>query len=411
MQFKDRQISIPEIAKRLHVDGVVEGSLIRESGRIRVTAQLIRASTDEHLWSEIYDRELRDVLSLQSEIAQSIAEKVEVSITGEEQKRLRAVRPVAPEVYESYLRGRFGLEKSNSKAEVEESLHYLEEAAKKDPTFAPAYVGMANAYIGLSSIFVGAPPSVARPKAVAAAQKALELDPQIAEAHVLLADIQQKTWHWREAEAEYRRALELDPNNASAHVGLAMWLMCQGRMEEALIWSRHARELDPVGVSGSNMGWILFHARRYEEAIRELQTELAIRPDNASALWGLGFVLIASNRAEEAIPVLEHTVSLMQRSPGSIELLATAHARAGHRTYALRLIDELKEGRRKSYVPSGALINPYLGLGDYDQAFFWFEQAVKEQSNILQFLKVHPYFDPVRGDARFKDLVHRVGLD
>jgi TolB-like protein/DNA-binding winged helix-turn-helix (wHTH) protein/Tfp pilus assembly protein PilF len=411
MPFKDKQTSIPQIAETLHVDGIVEGSVIREGSRIRVTAQLIRAQTDEHLWSDIYDRELRDALSLQSDVAQAIAEKVEVTVTGEERKRIRAVRSVAPEVYESYLKGRFTLSKSNTKGEIEQSIRYFEEATKKDAMFAPAYVGIADAYIELSTIFVGVPADAARPKAFAAAQKVLELDPEIAEAHVVLADIQQTTWHWSEAEAEYRRALELNSNNTAAHEGLALWLLCEGRIEEALAAARHARELDPVGVSGTGIAWILFQARRYDEAARELRSELAVRPDNATALWFLGFVLIAKDRADEAIPVLEKTASIMRRSPGSIEILATAHARAGHRAEALRLIDELKKRRRTSYVPAGALINPYLGLRDYDQAFFWFEEAFKEQSNILQFLKVHPYFDPVRGDPRFKDLVHRVGLD
>lgn len=411
MPFKDKQTSIPQIAETLHVDGIVEGSVIREGSRIRVTAQLIRAQSDEHLWSDIYDRELRDVLSLQSEIAQSIAEKVEVTSSGEERTTVRATRSVAPEVYESYLKGQFALNKSNSKAEIEESLRHFEEAAKLDPTFAPAYVGMANAYMELSTIFVGAPADVMRPKALAAAQKALTLDPEIAEAHVLLADLQQESWHWADAEAEYKRALQLNPNNADAHLGLATWLMCQGRTEEAINVARHARELDPVGISGTSIGWILFQARLYDAAIRELRSEIAVRPDNATALWFLGFVLIAKNQADEAIPILEKTALMMKRSPGSIEILATAYARAGRRSQALRLINELKERRKKSYVPAGALINPNLGLGDYDQAFFWFEEAFKEQSNILMFLKVHPYFDPVRGDPRFKDLVHRVGLD
>jgi tetratricopeptide (TPR) repeat protein len=400
---------MPEIAKRLHVDALVEGSVIRQGGRVRVHAQLIRGETDEHFWSETYDRELGDTLSLQSEVAQSIARKVEVTVTGEEQKRLSEARPVAPEVYESYLRGEFV--PRNNQAEIEESIACFEEAIRKGPTFAPAYVGLAKAYEQLSLMVVGGPPAELLPKVLINARKALELDPQLAEAHVLVAAIYQRQWQWSEAEAEYRMALDLKPSDAAAHLGLANWLLCKGRIEEALAWSRRARELDPVGTSGSQIGWILFLARRYDEAIRELRSTLAVHPNEAFAGWALGFVLITKGEPNEAIPILEKTAALMNRSPGSIELLATAYGQAGRRIEAFRLIDELKQRRQSGYVPAGAFINPYLGLHDYDQAFVWFERAYQEQATILQFLKVQPFFDPVRSDPRFTDLVHRVGLD
>jgi TolB-like protein/tetratricopeptide (TPR) repeat protein len=409
MQFKDTHMSSPEIAKKLHVDALVEGSVIRQGGRVRVHAQLIRGATDEHFWSETYDRDLGDILALESEVAQSIAGKVEVEVTGKEHERLVAARPVSPEVYESYLKGQFA--KSSNRAELEKSIAYFEEAIRKDATFAPAYVGLADAYDGLGTVFVGASPDEVRPKVVSAARKALELDPGIAEAHALLAGVLQEQWHWSEAEAEYRRALELNPNDATAHLGLADWLLCQGRTEEALAWSRRARELDPLEVTGISTGWILFHARRYDEAIQELRSVIAVRPDDAAARWFLGFALIGKGQSEEAIPELEKTASIMHRSPGSIELLATANAHAGRRNEALRLINELKRRRETTYVPAGAFINPYLALGDYDQAFAWFERAYHEQSSILQYLKVHPFFDPVRQDPRFRNLLHRVGLD
>jgi len=409
MAFKDQHISMPEIAKTLGVDALVEGSLIRDGSRVRVHAQLIRGATDEHFWSETYDRELRDALGLESEVAQSIAQKVEITITGEERSRLLNARHVAPEVYESYLKGQFV--KGNGRAKVQERIAYFEEAIRKDPTFAPAYVGLAEAHRDLSSIFIGGPAEDERREIVRAAQSALEFDPNLADAHVLLAEVKQRQWHWAEAEAEYKRALDLQPNDALAHLRLAEWLMCQGRIEEALDWVRRARELDPLGVSGATVGWILFHARRYDEAIRELRSQVEVHPDDAWAMWELGFALILKGQPEAAIPLLEKTAILMRRSPGSIELLATAHARAGHRTEALRLINELKRRREITYIPAGALINPHLALGDYDEAFVWFERAYQEKSSILQFLKVHPFFDPVRNDPRFKDLVHRVGLD
>jgi TolB-like protein/tetratricopeptide (TPR) repeat protein len=411
MHFKDTQLSVPEIARTLAVDAVVEGSVMREGSRIRVHAQLIRGATDEHFWSESYDRDSGDVLALQSEVTQAIAEKVEVTVTGRERTRLVAARHVAPEVYESYLKGAGQLEKANGKDDLRESIRYFEQAIEKDPTFAPAYVGLAEANGDLSAIFVGGSPSELRPKVISAARKALELDPELAEAHALLGEIYQEQWQWAEGEAEYRRALELKPNDPSANLGYASWLLCQGRTEEALEWSRRARELDPLGVRGVGEGWILFHARRFEDAIRQLRSVLAVYPDDSEAQWFLGFALIGNGQSKEAIPLLEKTVSVMHRSPGSIELLATAYAHAGRRKEAIRLVEELKRLRKTSYVPTGAFINPTLALGQYDEAFFWFEQAYKEQSNILQFLKVHPFFDPVRGDPRFADLLRRVGLD
>jgi TolB-like protein/DNA-binding winged helix-turn-helix (wHTH) protein/Tfp pilus assembly protein PilF len=409
MHFKDTQLSLPEISRMLRVDAIVEGSVIREGGRVRVYAHLIRGATDQHFWSEAYDRELGDALTLESEVAQSIARRVQVTVTGEERARLVAARHVSPKVYESYLKGRFA--KGNSRAEVEKSITYFEEAIRKDPTFAPAYVGLAHAYASLGTVFRGAPPSEVRPKAISAARKALELDPELGEAHVLLAGVYQRQWWWADAESEYKQALELNPNDAAAHLGLADWLLCQGRTEEALAWSQRARELDPLGVTGLSNGWILFHARRYDEAIHELRSVLAVQPDYAMAQWQLGVVLIANRQPEEAIPVLEKVVSVSNRSPGVIGVLVSAYAHAGRRKEALRLVNELKRRRQKGYVPAAAFLNAYLGLGDYDEAFAWFERAYQEQSNILQFLKIFPIFDPVRNDPRFADLLHRVGLD
>jgi TolB-like protein/tetratricopeptide (TPR) repeat protein len=411
MRFKETGMSAPDIAKTLNVDALVEGSVMREGGRLRVHAQLIRAVTDEHFWSEEYNGEMRDVFALESKVAQSIARKVEATVTGQEHERLIAVRSVAPEVYESYLKGEFTLDKSNSRAGIEESIGYFEQAIKKDPTFAPAYVGLAETYDILGMIFVGASPTEVRPKAIQAARKALEIDPQLADAHVLLGFMLQKEWQWAEAEAEFRDALELNPSDAGAQAGFAEWLMCQGRTDEALAWTQRAREHDPLAVSGSEIARILFVAHRFDEAIRESRSVLAVRPDDGMVLWELGFDLIANGQPEEAIPVLEKALSVSDRSPGVAGVLVRAYAHAGRRADALRLLGELKRRREKGYIPTAAFVNAYLGLGDNEQAFVWLERAYQEKSNILQFLKVHPFFDPVRNDPRFADLLHRVGLD
>jgi TolB-like protein/DNA-binding winged helix-turn-helix (wHTH) protein/Tfp pilus assembly protein PilF len=408
MHFKNTQRSVPEIAKTLGVDAIVEGSVMREGSRIRVHAQLIRGPTDEHFWSETYDRELTDVLALQSDLAQAIAAKVEVTVTGEERARLVSARPVAPEVYESFVKAKDDPE--NTKVHIQQRIADFQDAIRKDPTFAPAYVGLAETYISYQDISIGAPPSEIRPKAIEAARKAIELDPELAEAHAILAEMYQKQWKWAQSQAEYKRALELKPNDPSSHRGYAYWLACQGRTEEAVGWVERGRELDPLG-SGDTTGYILLMARRYDESIREYRSIFAVHPEYTNARWGLGFALIMGNQMDEAVIELEKTVAVMDRSPGSVAMLATAYGRAGRREEALRLIDELKQRRENGYIPSGAFITPYLALRDYDQAFFWCEEAYKEQSAILQWLKVIPLFDPVRDDPRFMDLVHRVGLD
>jgi len=411
MRFKETQPSIPEIAKALGVDAIVEGSVMREGNRIRVHAQLIRGASDEHFWSESYDRELGDVLTLESDVAQTIAEKVEVTVTGQERSRLVATRHISPEVYESYLKGQFAFSKSNDRSDLEESISYFGEAIKRDPTFARAYVGLAGAYSALGMVFVGGSPAETRPKVISAARKALELDPELAEAHVQLAHVYQEEWRWSDAEAEYKWALQLRPNDAAAHVGLARWLLAEGRTVEAMEWSRRARELDPLAVTGAHLAWILFSARRYDEAIRELRATLAVTPDDGYALWILGFSLIGEGKPKDAIPPLERAVSITHGSPGVIGVLARAYGHAGRPNEALRLIEELKQRQKKGYVPTAPFVQAYVGLGDYDQAFAWFERAYQEKSNILQWIKVEPFPDAMRDDPRFADLLRRVGLD
>ncbi len=408
-RFKSSQLAIPEIARTLGVDAVVEGSVMKAGDRIRVTAQLIRGATDEHFWSETYTREMRDALTLESELAQSIAERVEVTVTGEEHRRLSDVRPVAPEVYESYLKGRFALQQGN-RAGDEQSIRYFEHASQKDPTFAPSYLGLAEAYTNLGTVFAGVTPEATRPKATSFARKALALDPNLVKAHVALAIVLQQQWHWTDAEAEYRLALHLNPNDAEALSWFALWLVCQGRIDEAVASIERARAIDPMDVSGDSVSRILFHAHRYDDAIRESRSALAVQPDNAMNFMGLGFALIASNRPAEAIPVLEKAISLSPGSPASIGILIRAYAHAGRRSDAIRLLGELKRRRESGYIPAAAFVNAYLGLGDNEQAFYWLEQAYREKSNILQFLKTHPYFDPIRSDPRFADLVRRIGL-
>jgi serine/threonine-protein kinase len=239
----------------------------------------------------------------------------------------------------------------------------------------------------------------------------LELDPALPQAHALLANVYQGQWQWNDAESEYKLALELNPNDAAAHLGYSLWLVCQGRTEEALAWSQRARGLDPLGVTGNNIGWLLFQSRRYDDAIRELRSDLAVRPDDASTHWFLGFALIANGQANEAVPILEKSLALSERSPAVIGVLVRAYVHAGRRPDALGLLKELEQRQQEGYVPAAAFVNAYLGLGDNEQSIAWLERAYQEQSMILQFLRVHPFLDPLRNDPRFAELVRQVGLE
>ena len=409
MRFKGTRKSVPTIGKELNVDAVIEGSVLRSGNKIRVTVQLIRADTDEHLWSGTYDRELQDVLALQSDVTQGIAGHIESAVTGARRGSTVAPRTVAPDVYEAYLKGRFALHKNN-RAGLEEARLRFQAAVDADTTFAPAYAGLAATYSALGLVFYGEPPGETRPKVIAAARKALELDPELAEARVLLANALQKDWHWAEAEVEYRRAIELSPNDAAAQAGLADWLLCQGRTDEALASARRAQELDPRAFDGVQVGWILFQARRYDEAIRELRTALTIDPNDPMALWFLGFALIGAEHFDEAIATLERATSLSDRSPAVLGVLVRAYARGGRRAEALRVLEELHRRRQKGYVPPAAFFQAYLGLGDTEEAFAWLERATEERSNIVQFLKVEPFFDLIRGDPRFAEFLRRANF-
>ena len=400
MQFKGTRKSATAIGKELNVDAVIEGSVLRSGDKIRVTIQLIRATTDEHLWADTYDREVRDVLALQTDVSRGIARHIEIAVTGSQFGSSFAPRQVAPEVYEAYLKGRFALNRGD-RAGLDEALRLFQSVVDADPTFAPANAGLASAHQSLGRVFYGVSPAESRPKSILAAQKALELDPELVEGHLLLANALQKDWKWTEAEVEYRRAIELSPSDAGAHAGLADWLLCQGRTEESLASARQAQELDPLAFRGNEVGWILFQSRHYDEAIREMRAALTVEPEDSADWWVLGYALIGAGQFDEAIRTLEKAASLSDCSSAVLGVLVRAYALGGRRAEGLRVLDELHRRRQRGYVPAAAFLNAYLGLGDKEQAFVWMGRAAEERSNILQFLKVHPFFDLLRDDPRF----------
>jgi TolB-like protein/Flp pilus assembly protein TadD len=409
MQFKGTHQSVPEIARKLSVDAIVEGSVIRAADRVRVHVQMIRGQTDEHVWSATYDRELRDVLTLETQIAFAIARQVQITVTAEDDGRTVA-RAVAADVYDNYLRGRFALNR-NTRAGATESIGYFEAALAADPSFAPAYAGIASAYTDLGLVlFGGGPPREARPKAIAAARNALALDPNLIEAHVRLGDALQKDWQWKEAEAEFQRAVQLAPNSAVANAMFARYLICRGRFDEAIAAAEKARSLDPLALRAEHLGWVLFMSRRYKEAIRAIEDVLATRPDDATALWELGFARLLDGQPRPAIEALERAADITNRGPAVLGVIVHAYAAAGRSFDASRTLDELHHRQASEYVPAAALVNAYVGLRDPDQTLFWLERSITEGSTIVQYLAVHPAFDFIRSDPRFAGLARRVGL-
>ena len=411
MPLKAEERPLREIADLLSVDAVIEGSVLRSDGRVRISARLILADTQESVWSGSYDRELEDVLTLQREVAEGIAREIRAMMAGAPGSAGPA--SIAPEAYDAYLRARFFLNRQpRTSSDVREAVGLFEQTIAREPGFAPAHAGLGTAYQDLGGTTTGVLPVVETlQKSTVAARRALELDPRLGEAHRILAHSKGQVWDWTEAEAEYRRALDVDPNDADAHVGLGALLIQQGRADEGVAMARQGRDLDPLSPGTTvRLGWLLYQARRPEEAIRELQTVLAAEPDRATALWFLGFALLEVSRFDESIQVLERAAAVWNRSTGSLGVLARAYGRAGRRTEALQIVHELAQREQAGYVPPAALVNAYVGIGDLDRAFASLERACREHANIVQFLKTHPLYDPMRDDPRFTELLRRAGL-
>ena len=409
-RFKDTHLSVPEIARTLQVDAVVEGSVIREGNRIRVHAQLIRAATDEHFWSEAYDRDLRDVLSLQSDVAQSIARKVEVTISGEEHARLSTARAVDPEAYEAYVKGRYYWNKRTADSMPKAAL-YFEQAISKDPGFGAAYSGLADCNSGLAWHGFMSPAAVL-PKAYAAAQKAVEIDPQSAEAHASLALVLNHKWDWAGAEAEFKRALELNPQYANAHHWYGDYLSIQGRHDEALVEAKRALELDPLNLMiGTWVALRYYLARRYDGAIEQSRNTVDLDPNFAAAHLILGESYVQQGKHKEGLDELQKAASLSGGSPLYTAQVGVPLALAGEKKEALRVIRELRDISTKRYVSPYGLAQIYATLNDKEQTYKWLETAYRDRAVWMSYLAVDPVFDSIRSEARFRDLLHRVGLD
>lgn len=408
-RFKDTHLSAPEIAKTLHVDAIVEGSVIRDGDRIRIHAQLIRAATDEHYWSAAYDRELRDALLLQSDVAQTIAQKVEVTVTGEEHARLSSARTVDPEAYEAYLKGRFYWNRRTADSMPKAAL-YFDQAISKDPGYSAAYSGLADCSSGLAWHGFMSPPEVL-PKAYAAAQRAVEIDAESAEAHASLALVLEHKWDWARAESEFKRALTLNPQYANAHHWYADYLSIQARHDEALIEAKRALELDPLNLMiGAWVGLRYYLARRYEGAVDQTRSTVDLDLNFAAAHLILGESYVQQGKHEQALEELQKAADLSGQSPIYMAQVGVGRALAGQKREALRTVRELQTISSKRYVSPYGIAQIYAALHDKEQTYKWLEAAYDDRAVWMSCLAVDPVFDSIRSEEHFRDLLRRVGL-
>lgn len=411
--YKDAKKPLGQIARELKVDSVVEGSVEWSKNRVRISARLVNAKTEKALWSDSYESDLPDILSLQSELAGAIAREVQVKLTPQEKLLLTSARKVDPEAYQAYVNGRYQWNK-RSPAGVKLSIEYFERAIKKDPSYAPAYAGMADAYALLGSIGVDVlPPREAMPKAEAAALKAVQLDESLAEGHTSLAYAKLSyRWDWTTAEKEFKRAIELNPGYATAHQWYAHYMLAMGLLDEALVEMERARNVDPYSkVINVGVGWCHYQARRYDRAIDEYRKTLEIDPGFFLAHCTMGMAYEQKGLYKEAI---EHYKTGLSLSAGALfpsARLTHAYAKSGNRQEAERMLDDLLRLSNQRYIPAVYIASIYEALGDDNRLMEWVDKACQERSDYLIYLRTEPSLDRMRLDPRFIKVLQQVGLE
>jgi len=410
MVYKGARKPLPQIARELNVDAVVEGTVLRSGDQVRITAQLIEASTDKHLWSQSYQGELRDTLALQNRVARAIADQIRINLTPQEQAALRNVKVVNPEAYESYLKGRYFWNKRTSDG-LKVALAYFNQAIEEDPKYAQAYSGLADTYALLGDWqYAVMTPKQALPKAKAAAIKALELDSALGEAHNSLAFVLDGfDWDLDSGGNEFRRAIELNPGYATAHHWYAWHLSLLGRYDEAIAEMRKAENLDPLSlIINADLAELLVLAHSYDESIRQSRKTIEMDPNFALAHNQLAQAYLQKHLLDEAVAELQKAVQLSGGSPTCIANLARAYVVSGKRSEAVKLLSDLKKRSNPGYSHASEIAMIYASLGDTDQAMNWLEKGYEERFNPGVLLR--PGFDPLRSDSRFQNLVHRIGL-
>ncbi len=407
MQYKSSKKSLQEIARELKVDAVLEGAIERSGDRVRVTVHLSQAFPERQLWAQEFDRSIRDVLSLQGEIARAITDEIQVKLTPEERTRIAASRSVNPEAQDDYLRGLYFGSKW-TELDLQTAIAHFKRAIEKDPTYAPAYAELAMAYFWLGNPDEGGPSArETMPQARAAVTKALQLDPSLARAHLALGLIVLTSeWNWSGAENQYRLALELNPNCDECHAVYSSLLMALGRNDEAIVQINRAIDLDPLSsLYRDNLAGISFFSRQYDLAIKQCEN---LNGDDSATIVGWSYA--QKNMYPEAIANLEKGIARSGRETSKLGYLAQAYGLAGRKSETRKIIGELKERSRHHYIFPSVFANAYLGLGDKDQALTYLERAYEEQDGFLFYLKVSPLLDPLRSEPRFQALMRRVNF-
>jgi serine/threonine protein kinase/Flp pilus assembly protein TadD len=410
MLYRNAEKPLPQIARELHVDALIEGSVMRVGDRVLITATLIQASPEKTVWTQRYERNLSDVLTLQSEVARNVAAGVNASLTQQEQARLSGQRPaVNPVAYEEYLRG---LAEYNKRTEegLTASIQNFRRAIEKDPKYAPAYAALADSWASLANYPILSPKQ-ALAEAAAAAERALKLDNSLSEAHSALAWVHVSSLEFSGAEAEFLQAIKLDPSNASAHHHYGLYLAAMGRKEESLREMAQAQELDPLSpIISANIAWCHFLGRDFDEAVRQARSTLTLDPKFAVAQEYLGQALAMKKQYGDSIAAFREAVRLSNNEAAYRTDLAYALALSGNKTEALKLLEGLTQEAGKEYVSPYDLALIHIGFGDQRVAIAWLEKAYEERNGRLMNLKVHPSFDSLRSDAKFRELLGRLGL-
>ncbi len=412
MEYKDTHKPLSQIARDLNVDAVVEGTVLRSGNQVRITAELVQVATDRHLWAETYESQLGDVLGLQGRVASAIVNEIRVNLTPEEQQRLASTRSVSGESYENYLKGRYYWNKRSQEG-LTKAIDYFQLAIEKDPNYALAYAGLADCYSIIGSAIVGTVPSQdVAPKAKAAALKALQLDDTLAEAQTSLATVRfNYDWDWAGAASGFQRSIELNPSYATAYQRYSLYLMAMGRTNESLAQMTRARELDPLSISMNfSLGWRLYMARKYDQAIEQLQNTLEMDQTFALPRMVLGQAYEQKNAYPQALAELQGAVSASHDSPQMLGALGHAYGASGNRFEAEKILAKLMEESKKRYVSPFYVAIVYVGLAENDKAVDWLEKAYRDRSNAIVFSKVDPQLDPLRSTPRFQSLLHRLAF-
>jgi TolB-like protein/DNA-binding winged helix-turn-helix (wHTH) protein/Tfp pilus assembly protein PilF len=410
MVYKGARKPLPKIARELNVDAVVEGTVSRSGNQVRITAQLIQASADKHLWAKSYQGDFRDALALQSQVARAIADEIRVTLTPHEQAALNNVSVVDPQAYEAYLKGRYFWNKRTADS-LKTAKDYFNQAIAEDPSYAQAYSGLADTYALLGDWqYAVMSAKEALPKAKAAATKALELDNTLGEAYISLAFcLDGFDWDLQSADREFQQGIRLSPNYATAHHWYAWHLSLVGRYNEAIAEMRRAESLDPLSlIINADLAELLLIAHSYDQSIEQSRKTIAMDPNFALAHNQLGQAYLQKQMPIEAITELQKAVELSGGSPTCTANLARAYAASGRRNEAVRLLNDLKKRSNPGYSNAPEIAMIYAALGDRDQAMSWLERGYEERFNPGVFLR--PGFDPLHSDKRFQDLLHRSGL-